>query len=893
MLLIGPPGSGKTHFVLEAVESALREGRDREVILIVPTASMAEHLLHTLVRRGLAVPNRVIHTISHFVDRLTPDLNEAGAAIESWIVERLLRGTKHEDLRQLAAREGFREQIIEGMRELSAAGCSPEKLSPFCRNAHQRAFQEIFERFQGQLKSRGYPLHGEKLRVATASIAREGLGEIREVYLDGFFQLSPGERTLVEALAKSAGKLVATAVDGVESSYPDLPVQRLETVRRAHPKSIVVRARNREQEVEDIAHRILDAKHPFHECGVVLRAPEVYGPLIQEVFERFGIPFRMRVPAPLARHGVISYLRSLLRCVVEGFEERATLALVGQQWSPPGLTQDADEFDFEARKRLPGGRLDFLLREAARFPKVYSFLDDLRSLSDWTRERQPASIWGDRVCRTKEKFVRLPDVPDGLGAPQVLEIRRTARALAAFEQAARQTTEIWNDSEEIRFADYVQALDLVLSKTLLPEADGRHNVVHVLTVYEARQWELPVVFVCGLVEKQFPRHFSQDLFFPDSDRRRMQRSGIALRTVSDREEEEQLLFRVATTRATDSLFLSYPESNEADPVNVRSFLIETPKEGDVIAPEVRANRRPVDFREPHQESLAAKDVEESMVARHDHFRPSAIETYLKCPYLFFGKHTLKLEGPPDPPEWRINALLSGTIVHETLQRWGDTPETPIAEVLSDVFDKICDRESIQPTFRTAVTFNNLRADLERFAREEASRGGTDVRERLFETKVEFVVEAPEGEPFQLNGRIDRYELFEQNLAVVVDYKYSSKGGMDKLAAAHEHGRLVQGALYLLGLEQARGVKPGGIRYWGLRGDTTRVGWISAELVAQPLEGREQPVSPDDLRQILERAQARTATAIEEIRGGRMEAAPYDLDPCRRYCELRDVCRIRP
>ena len=734
---------------------------------------------------------------------------------------------------------------------------------------------------------------GEKLRLATESVAGEGLGEIQEVYLDGFFQLSPAERALVETLAKSAGKLVATAVDGVESSFPELPTQRLETVRRAHPKRVVVRARNREQEVEDIARRILATGRPFHECGVVVRTPEVYGPLIQEVFERFGIPFRMRVPLPLARHGVVSYLRDLLRCVVEGFDEQATLALVRQQWSPAGLTQDADEFDFEARKRLPGGRLDFLLREAARFPKVYSFLDDLRSLSGWTRERQPASVWKDRVCRVREKFVRLPHVTDGLGAPQVLEMRRTARALISFEQAAEQAIGIWSDSEEITFADYVQGLDLVLSKTPLPEIDGRRNVVHVLTVYEARQWELPVVFVCGLVEKQFPRHYSQNLFFPDADRRRMRSSGIALRTVDDREEEEQLLFRVATTRATDFLFLTYPESNEADPVNVRSFLIEPPKEDDVVAPEVRVNQRPAAFDEPHQENLEAEDIRDSMATRHAHFRPTAIETYLKCPYLFFGKHTLKLEGPPEPPEWRINSLLSGSIVHETLQRWGDTPETPIAEVLSEVFDGICDRHAIQPTFRTAVTFNNLRADLERFAREEASRGGGDVRERLFETKVEFVVEVPEGEPFQLNGRIDRYELFQQNLAVVVDYKYSSKGGMDKLATAHEEGRLVQGALYLLGLEQARGVKPGGIRYWGLRGDTTRVGWISAELAGEPLEGREQPVSPDDLRQILERARSTTAQAIEEIRSGRMEAAPYDLDPCRRYCELRDVCRIRP
>ena len=870
----------------------MRQGRDREVILIVPTASMAEHLLHTLARQGLAVPNRVVQTVAAFVHHLTPDLTEPDAALESWLLMDLLRQTGHEDFRRFASNDGFREQLAGTLREVAAAGCTPQALNRFCRNAHQKTFREIFDRFETQLAERGYVPHGEKLRQASGHIAANGLGDVREVYLDGFHQLSLGENALVKALAKLPVKLVATVPAGVESTFPDLPVQRLETVWRPRAKQYVIRARTAEHEVEEIARRILDTKRPFHEYAVIARSPEVYGPLIDEVFERFHIPYRMKGAAGLARHGAVSYLRKLLRCVVDGFDERDVLALVSQQWSPCGLTRDADTFDFEVRKRLPGSGMDFLLGEADRFPKVRSFLEALLALDGWTREQQPAATWSQRVCQLKTSFVRLPEVPAGLDMPKVLDMRRTARALEAFDRAADQAARLWPDSTEINFADYLQGLDLTLTTALLPDADARRNVVNVLTAYEARQWELPVVFVCGLVEKQFPRHHPQDLFFPDADRRRLQKAGIQLRTTDDRESEERLLFDSVTTRATDSLFLTYPEANEEGRVTVRSFFIETPKEDDLSAPAVRVNEKPAAFKEPHEKYLTVDDVRESMLARHGHFRPSSIETYLQCPFQFFGRDTLKLEGPPDASEWRITNLLSGTIVHETLQRWGNTPGEPIAAVLSEVFNEICDRESIQPSFRTAVTFNNLRADLENFAQQEASRDGATVRERLFETKVEFVVEAPEQEPFQLNGRIDRYELFEENLAVVVDYKYSAKAGMDKLAAAHEQGRRVQGALYLLGLEQVRGVKPGGIRYWGLRGDTTRVGWISTELGGEALDGKEKPVSPGELREILHQASETTAKAIEEIRQGRVEAAPYDTDPCLRYCELRDVCRIR-
>ncbi len=54
-LLIGPPGSGKTTQVLEEFVAASRGGGAR---LVVPTATMAEHLRHELARRGCHVRPR-------------------------------------------------------------------------------------------------------------------------------------------------------------------------------------------------------------------------------------------------------------------------------------------------------------------------------------------------------------------------------------------------------------------------------------------------------------------------------------------------------------------------------------------------------------------------------------------------------------------------------------------------------------------------------------------------------------------------------------------------------------------------------------------------------------------------------------------------------------------
>jgi len=323
MLLVGPPGSGKTHFVLRAVEAVLREGRDRNAILIVPTASMAEHLIHTLARRGVAVPTRVVRRIAAFVDDLTPKLTEAEPAAESWLLGRLLEEDNSPAFREIAARDGFREQVLGVMRELMSADCAPRTLKPFTKTLHQAEFLKLFETFQQQLRDKGYATYGEKHRQAADRIRSEGLGDIKEVYLGGFFQLSTGEHRLISALAERADKLVVTAPAGVESTYPDLPVERLETVNRPRPTAQVVKSRSPEHEIEDIARRILETNRPFHECGVVVRTPDVYGPLIETVFERFGIPFRMRAAAPLAEYGAVAYLRELLRGIAEGLMKQA------------------------------------------------------------------------------------------------------------------------------------------------------------------------------------------------------------------------------------------------------------------------------------------------------------------------------------------------------------------------------------------------------------------------------------------------------------------------------------------------------------------------------------------------------------------------------------------
>ena len=175
-------------------------------------------------------------------------------------------------------------------------------------------------------------------------------------------------------------------------------------------------------------------------------------------------------------------------------------------------------------------------------------------------------LFRSRAAALPSKWFHPPAVDDGVAHETVLQWTTLAGALRGWLGAARDAAEALRleGAERVGLSEYLAKLDAVLRLTALRIPDQRRNVVQVLSVYEARQWELPVVFVCGMVEKQFPRYHTQNLFFPDAQRHRLAERGWRLRTTADRNREERFLFELAITRATEQLYFTYPTRDEAE-----------------------------------------------------------------------------------------------------------------------------------------------------------------------------------------------------------------------------------------------------------------------------------------------------------------------------------------
>jgi len=472
-----------------------------------------------------------------------------------------------------------------------------------------------------------------------------------------------------------------------------------------------------------------------------------------------------------------------------------------------------------------------------------------------------------------------PDLSGGNSRDTAAVLRARARALAAFHDAAGQAVGVLPPGRTLAFGEYWDALSTVLELENLHVPDDRRNVVHVMDVYEARHWELPVVFVCGLIEKQFPRYRSADPVFPDAARSRLAAAGIRVATAASGRDEEEFLFEVAATRATSEVVFTYPEHDERGDPNIPSFFIERliGVEAERCAAPASGAVEPMPPSDPYLHDPRLLDI---IAQRHAVIGPRAIESFLQCPFRFFLEQTLGLEGAPPLAHDRLDARVEGSIVHHVL---AEAPQATagLDELIERVFDEICAAERVPEGGRKELARIRLLRDLRRFLSEARGLDG-------WTTRTEEPIEFPLEDGLTLRGRIDRYDIGPNREAVVFDYKYSSAAGIRERIRGYEEGRHVQAALYLLGLEHA-GYVPAGMFYYGLKRDVTLDGWHTS---LPQFEGRGTACTREALRDLLESARAAGVAAVREIRGGRVGSLPAERGRCE-FCEYFDVCSAAP
>jgi len=816
----------------------------------------------------------LILTLSKFLDSLDAGLQPVSDPVLHLLVEDVLQDLRPAEFAKVADLPGFRDSVVALISEISAAGGDSARLEAVLRNQEDgfaAAFVSVFRAVEQELERRGLGLRGLRLtRLAKAVEENPPVG-LTHIYLDGFLSFTAPELEVLRALSRRSD-ITATLPEWAGSVFAREKLQlsgfmehRLEP-RPHRPRVVLCAAPNRELEVEEIARRILTAGRPFREIGVILRQPRAYLASLRAAFERFGIPARYYFAPACATHPAVRYLIAIVEAMNAGWEHERALEALMMNASGVGATPAGDRFDFLVREALPGRGLGALRQHAAKITdaRLHTLLDTLDQMNERLSGMATAADWSERITLLRGLVASRTPSPDG-SHEQALSGRSQALALDAFDEAVREAVVALGADTLLTFADFWRRVRTVLELTPLRVPDHRHNVVHVLDAYEARQWRLPVVFVCGLLEGEFPAYPAQDPLLPDAARARLAAAGVPVKTIAIRQQEEDFLWQIARTRAEVQLTLTYPRFDDAGEELLRSFYlaeIEAELEDAQPARPASASNRAV----TRQAAIYSEELQAQIAQLHSRWRPTAIESFLQCPFQFFARHTLRLAGRPKKPEERLDRLAQGTLVHRVLAEWHRTPR-PIQEVFQTEFERFCEQNRVRQGYASEVVRLEMIRNLVSFAAQPRLEPGWRV-----EVEKEFQIELDEG--VVVSGRIDRCDISpDGRSARVYDYKYSSATGLKKRVEEDAAERFVQGGLYMLALRPDYEVNS--FHYCGLRGEVT---WEGVE-------------HPEEIDALTRQARKLTMRAAAEVRGGVIRVQPSNEQACG-YCDYRDCCRVR-
>jgi ATP-dependent helicase/DNAse subunit B len=875
-LLTGPAGSGKTTYILERFREGLRV-RDEGVCLLVPTATLAQHLQNRVAREGFVFRRGLIQTFSGFVDQFCVDVPQVPDTVFYLIAEEVVQRIHRPEFARVAQLAGFCASVARTIGEFSSAGCDAARLEREAPTAPLApGFLAIYREVERELERRGMALRAKRLEHAARRIEQTGATGIHTILFDGFHALPDPELEVIRALSRHTQMAITlTDTDLIGTARARLLAMGFEEARtvksRPSPAAALVKSPGLDREVEEIARRILEqaaSGRPFREIGIIVRPAENYVPLLRSTLERFGIPARFYFDSDLEQHAVIRYLSGAIDAMLGGWDHVKTLAVL--RLAPRFADSNAlDRLDFSAREQIPNQGLgplrSMLLNEDGRpnsagAERLLHKIDSLAALEEWRGFSMTPKDWAARFQTLRNLF--RPSVTETGDRSLVLQWKSQAAVLDAFDEAVGEAASALDSVHPVTIEPFWAAVKRVLRLKPLRLADGRRNVVHVLGAHEARQWVLPVIYICGMVEKQFPQFHRQNLFFPDAALQQLNAAGVRLRTADELEREERALFHSAISRATVAVTLSYPEFDARGDRNLPSLFLEdlllSPVDGRPVRPQPRHTPSPAG---PFQ--IQNADLLAYLHARTARLSPTGLEMYLQCAFQYFGGRTLRLKAPPGRPEDRLDFLTQGNIVHSVLARWYAAP-CDIEQLFEEEFARELEAKNIQPGYHTERLRNAMVEDLHAFA--------TDGRWPLkgLESRMEEPFEFDLTDSIRIAGKIDRLDFAADGSVFVTDYKYSraqtAKGRRDD-------ENLLQAPLYAMAAERVFGVRAAGMHYVALKGGIEEIGWD-----APFPEG------------FFERAIEKTVSAVEEIRAGRVAVEPSNRDKCR-YCDFRDVCRV--
>jgi ATP-dependent helicase/nuclease subunit B len=877
----------------------------------------------------------------------------------------------------------------------------------------------LYERYQKALNKNNLMDREDFLAQALSHLNKDTFSEIELLLIDGFHDYTQLELKFIKELASLIPNVYVTLPYQISDPVPpafvvshktysrlselNLQELRLDENRRTTSRRLghieanifsqseepvippepdssgtslrITAAANMQDEVEQIARMIIKLTYKkgygFSQIAVIFRNIEKYRDIVEDTFTRFSIPVRIYGRKPLKDNPLIKAIINTSTIFTDKWQDEAVWKVLKSNTGINGTLTNRLEQEYLKRGTVNDYNRWLKLASTTELKPVNKFLKELKKIFSNLEGRHTFGHYCKCYIDIANLFYKPAFTEENPNQEISRLMKSDAGALKEFMAILNNTTlgdlsEISKDTGSLTFEKFNHILESQVDLSSYRETDRRKEVVNVINVLEARQWEMPVVFVGGLLEKEFPRQVREDLFLKDYYRKKLNATGnITLREASEQMGEERYLFYIAVTRAKEMLYLSYPSANSNGNLTLPSFFLsDTQKlfpEETVQGITIRRNLSKV-IPEPEEIitstdsknfvyyhlntpyvskgkqyekaialwlynnstenkpslreelctlttlidsynnlklKLSDKKIVKKISETSTRFSPTKLKDYAQCPYKYFGRSTLKLRQAIPKS---MDHLMQGTIIHKVLEEYfRDTGESKdITGIFDDVFK--------QKTRGMVTGFDELKARNEMlntllaFESMEKESNLPTFKPSMFEAK--FGDEETETlkivnvvkDCIEISGKIDRVDVSEvdgEKVGIIIDYKF---GQTEFNKTELEEGLDLQLPIYILALRDLFGVVPIAAEFYALK-TSRKTGIYNEELIDNLklyIKPAKKSLSVDnkEFNKLLKDAENHILKFSREIRKGRIELAPANIDFCGEgNCDFANVCRI--
>jgi ATP-dependent helicase/nuclease subunit B len=690
--------------------------------------------------------------------------------------------------------------------------------------------------------------------------------------------------------------------------------------------------------------RSLKTGTPADSILVAFPALDEYGPLVEEIFMDYGIPYNRALGRQLSVSPVAIAVVSLLRACQEDFSGPSLLRVFSSPFlkfaENRAIAPALDRFMRD--RRLTGGRRRLLA--ALRPARLDESAPDVLTgpLNDLFAALEPFSSQDTAPLSAWMKRLDTLTVWSGLGA----RVAAIHGPLNVNLQAYRKLIETLGSLARAGnlFAGYTYTFHewlFLLKKTFMhtrfqvpPEDEGG---VQILGFEESQGLPWQEIYLGGLVDNRFPQRLPQNIFLPEQTLEAM-----GVRTL-ERARLNAAYHFYRLLLSARKVTLTWPENEGDRPMVPSPFLEElTPlrkagllNRGIGKASGIQFSLRIEDSRSIPELAKAIslagdrKGLNEILNTNIDEmsgirsalaYKPeehiqgttpfvkrefwvTELDDYLKCPYDYYVKNVLRIE-PLEEVTEDLSPMARGSKVHAILRNFYLSWTRPVTKEARDEARALLGKLADSAFDTEADTFRNRREKklflvvmTERFLDAEEVFWKQGMKPAYLEQKIEhYPLVLSNGEEVELSAKIDRIDMDENGNFIIVDYK-TGKYPLPRMNVDQDIFQLPVYAVMAQKALSGKGPllgKPIGLAYYDLAGKT---GASGRDVVLFNKEARNDhpsskpnasPKSADDFNAILKQSMDKARKAIKAILAGDFTSTPQDENKCR-YCSNEVMC----